>query len=155
MFTIFQPIYYFSPFSSIKVPAPEAISNATALFPCDSLFLMWLSLTDSTPNHWPFYVEGSGFPISFCGTWTGFVHKILITLQKLKALALILCKMTVQFSGKVVALHLGVNIAKAYLCNQGGTSLSSRLACHILNVANKNGITLIPAYIPTHLNVES
>ena len=30
----------------------------------------------------------------------------------------------------------------------------SRLACCILNLANKHGITLIPAYIHTHLNVE-
>ena len=34
--------------------------------------------------------------------------------------------------------------AKAYLCNQGGsaTLLLSRLACHILNLADKHGITL-------------
>ena len=33
--------------------------------------------------------------------------------------------------------------------------LLSRLACHILNLAKKHGITLIPAYKPTHLNVEA
>ena len=31
----------------------------------------------------------------------------------------------------------------------------SRLACWILNLTNKHGITLILAYIPTHLNVEA
>ena len=31
----------------------------------------------------------------------------------------------------------------------------SRLACCILSLTNKHGITLIPAYIPTHLNVEA
>ena len=31
----------------------------------------------------------------------------------------------------------------------------SRLACWILSLADKHGITLIPAYIPTHLNVEA
>ena len=30
-----------------------------------------------------------------------------------------------------------------------------RLACWILNLTDKHGITLIPAYIPTHLNVEA
>ena len=30
-----------------------------------------------------------------------------------------------------------------------------RLGCHILNLANMHGITFIPAYIPTHLNVEA
>ena len=64
--------------------------------------------------------------------------------------------MAFQSSGNVVALHFGNNTAKAYLCHQGSTaSLSiSRLACCTLNLAEKHGITLIPAYIPTHLNME-
>ena len=31
----------------------------------------------------------------------------------------------------------------------------SRLACRILSLTNKHGITLLPAYIPTHLNVKA
>ena len=31
----------------------------------------------------------------------------------------------------------------------------SRLACQILSLTDKHGITLLPAYIPTHLNVEA
>ena len=31
----------------------------------------------------------------------------------------------------------------------------SRLACQILGLTDKNSITLIPAYIPTHLHVEA
>ena len=31
----------------------------------------------------------------------------------------------------------------------------SRLACWILSLTDKDGITLLPAYIPTHLNVEA
>ena len=60
-------------------------------------------------------------------------------------------------SGKVVALDLDNSTAKAYLCNQGGTvsPFLSRLACLILSLTEKHGITLIPAYIPTHLNVEA
>ena len=59
--------------------------------------------------------------------------------------------------GKVVALHLDNSTAKAYLCNQGGTVslFLSRLACQILSLTNKHGITLLPAYIPTYLNVEA
>ena len=59
--------------------------------------------------------------------------------------------------GKVVALHLDNSTAKAYLCNQGGTvsPFHSRLACQILSLTNKHGITLILAYIPTHLNAEA
>ena len=57
----------------------------------------------------------------------------------------------------MVALHLDNSTAKAYLCNQDGTvsSFHSRLACQILSLTDKHGITLLPAYIPTHLNVEA
>ena len=70
---------------------------------------------------------------------------------------MMLCRMAFHLSGKVFALHLDNSTAKAYLCIQGGTvspSLS-RLACWILSVTDKHRITLIPAYIPTHLNVEA
>ena len=67
-----------------------------------------------------------------------------------------LCRMPFSFSGKMVALHLDKSTAKAYLCNQDGTAslFLCRLACCILNLADKHGITLIPTYIHTHLNVE-
>ena len=68
-----------------------------------------------------------------------------------------LCRMAFHLSGKVVALHLDNSTAKVYLCNQGGTvsPFLSRLACQILSLTNKHGITLLPAYIPIHLNVEA
>ena len=55
------------------------------------------------------------------------------------------------------ALQLGKITAKAYLYNQGGTVslFLFTLACHILNLANKHAITLIPAYVPTHLSVKA
>ena len=54
-------------------------------------------------------------------------------------------------------MHLDNSTAKVYLCNQGGTvsPFLSRLACRILSLTDKHGITLLPAYIPTHLNVEA
>ena len=57
----------------------------------------------------------------------------------------------------MVALHLDISTAKAYLCNQGSTSslTLSRLVCHILNLADKHVITLITAYIPTNINVKA
>ena len=68
-----------------------------------------------------------------------------------------LCRMAFCLSGKVVALHLDNSTDKAYLCNQGGTvsPFLSRLACQILSLTDKHGITLLLAYIPTHLNVEA
>ena len=79
-----------------------------------------------------------------------------ITLQELQVIAMMLCRMVFYLSGKVVALHLDNCTAKAYLCNQGSTvsPFLSRLACQILSLTDKQSITLIPAYIPTHLNVE-
>ena len=70
---------------------------------------------------------------------------------------MMLCRIAFHLSGKVVALHLDKSMAKAYLCNQGGTvsPFLSRLACQILSLTDKHGVTLIPAYIPTHLNVEA
>ena len=83
--------------------------------------------------------------------------KVHIALQELQAVVLMLHKVAFWLSGKVVALHLDNSTAKAYLYNQGCTAplFLSRLAYHILNLVDKHGITLIPAYIPTHLNVEA
>ena len=80
-----------------------------------------------------------------------------IALQELQAVAIKLHRMAFCLSGKVVALHLDNSTAKAYLCNQDGTvsPFLSRLACQILSLTDKHGITLLPAYIPTHLNVEA
>ena len=85
---------------------------------------------------------------------TGLIH---ISLQDLQGHSLLLYKMIFPLSGKAVALHLHSITAKAYLCDEGATGslIHFRLACCILNLANKNGITLTPAYIPTHHNVEA
>ena len=67
---------------------------------------------------------------------------------------MMLHRMAFHLSVEVVAMHLD-NTAKAYLCNQIGTSppFLSSLAFQILSLTNKHSITLILAYIPTHLNV--
>ena len=113
--------------------------------------------TDATPTHWAFYFQGSGLPLSVSRSWSGSMCRTHIALQELQAIAMMLHRMVFHLSGKVVALHLDNSTAKAYLCNQGGTvsSFLSRLACQILSLTNKHGITLLPAYISTHLNVEA
>ena len=80
-----------------------------------------------------------------------------LALQKIQEVAMKLCRLAFQLSGKVVALHLDNSNAKACLCNQGGTvsSFLSILACQILSLTNKHSITLIPAYSPAYLNVEA
>ena len=81
-----------------------------------------------------------------------FIYKAF---QELQEVVLMLGGLAFHLYGKVVAFHLDNNTAKAYLYNLGGTVFLflSRPACHILNLAELHGITLIPAYIPTHLNV--
>ena len=113
--------------------------------------------TDATCTHWAFYIQGSQLPLSVSGSWSGSLSRAHIALQELQVVAIMLCRMTFHLSGKVVALHLDNNTAKAYLCNQGGTvsPFLSRLACQILSLTDKHGITLLPAYIPTHINVEA
>ena len=113
--------------------------------------------TDATPTHWTFYFQGSGLPLSVSGAWSGSLSRAHIALQELQAVAIMLHRMAFCLSGKVVALHLDNSTAIVYLCNQGGTvsPFLSRLACWILSLTNKHGITLLPAYIPTHLNVEA
>ena len=116
-----------------------------------------VTATDAKPTHWVFYFQGSGLPLSVSGAWSGSLSRAHIALQELQAVAIMLPGMAFHLSGKVVALHLDNNTAKAYLCNQSGTvsPFPSRLACQILSLTDKHGITLLPAYIPTHLNVEA
>ena len=113
--------------------------------------------TDATSTHWAFYFQGSGLSLSVSGPWSGSMCMAHIALQELQAFAMILHSMAFCLSGKVLALHLDNSTAKAYLCNQVGTvsPFLSRLACQILSLTNKHGITLNPAYIPTHLSVEA
>ena len=113
--------------------------------------------TDATPTHWAFYFQGSGLPLSISGAWSGSLSRAHTALQELQAVAIMLRRMAFCLSGKVVALHLDNSTPKTYLCNQGGTvsPFLSRLACQILSLTDKHGITLLPAYIPTHLNVEA
>ena len=113
--------------------------------------------TDTTPTRWAFSFQGSGLPLSVSGAWSGSLSRAHIALQELQAVAIMLHRMAFHLSGKVVALHLDNSTAKAYLCNQGCkvSSFLSRLACWILSPTNRHGITFLPAYIPTYLNVEA
>ena len=113
--------------------------------------------TDATPTHWAFYFQESGLPLSVSGAWSGSLSRAHIALQELQAVAVMLRRMAFCLSGKVVALHLDNSTAKAYLCNQGGavSPFLSRLAYRILSLTNKHGIPPLPAYIPTHFNVEA
>ena len=101
---------------------------------------------DDTPTHLA-YFQGSGLPLFMSGLWSGSMFRVHIDLWELQVIALVLHRMAFQLPGTVVALQLENSTAKAYSCNQGGAVLPflSRLACCILSVDDKYGITLILA----------
>ena len=146
-------IFLFSSLLHLEQLAKLQQSPVPLQFPLPDLVIA----TDTTPTHWAFYSQGSGLALSVSGSWSGSLSRDHIALQELQVVAIMLCWMVFCLSGKVVALHLDNSTGKAYLCNQGGTvsPFLSRLACWILNLTDKHGITLLPAYILTHLNVEA
>ena len=73
--------------------------------------------TDALLHHWAICIQGSMVPISHSNTWSGSVNRMHVALQKLQAVALIMCKSAFQLSCRVVALHLDNITAKAYLYN--------------------------------------
>ena len=160
MFTILQTIY-FLPF----IFSLSSLHQLELLSYLQQSPVIWqfslpdvVIATDATHTHWAFYFQVSGLPLSVNGSWSGSMCRVHIALQEFQAVAMILCRMAFCLSGNVVvALYLENSMTHAYLCNQGGTvsPLLSMLVYWILNLTDKHGITLFPAYIPTHLNVEA
>ena len=95
----------------------------------------------ATLHHQAFCIQGSGVPITCCGTRSSSMHIAHIALEKCQVVTLTLYKMAFCLSNKVVAFYLDNSTAKAYLCNQGGTTslFLSTLACYILSLADKHG----------------
>ena len=83
------------------------------------------------------------------------MHRVYIAIQEPLAVELMLHRMAFSLIWQGGHLTFGCNTAKAYLCNQGGTSFSLQTSLPVLYLVEKHGITLIPAFIPTHLNVEA
>ena len=100
--------------------------------------------------------ESSDSPLLTSVSWSGYMSGTHIALQELQAVAMMLHWMVFQLSGKLVALCLDSSTAEAYLCNQGASVFPfMRLSCGILGLTDKDSITLIPACISVHLNVEA
>ena len=158
MLTVYHsPTHLFSPvhFSFSALCQLEWLSHLQqSPVPLQFLLPDVVIATDATPTHWAFYFQGSGLPLLVSGSWSGSMCGAYIALQELQAITM---RMAFCLSLKVVALYLDNSMTKAYLCNQGGTvsPFLSRLVCQILSLTDKHSITLFPAYIPTHLNVEA
>ena len=151
-FILFLSLFHFSSVPSFR----DCLSCKRVQLPCDSLFLLWLLLQITHPLIGPSIFKWLGY---FVPLWLLVRFCVLgsYCLAGASAVALMLHWMAFPLAGKIVALQFDNNPVKAYLCNQGGTvsPFLSRLGCHILHLANKHGITCIPAYFPTHINVEA
>ena len=127
-------------------------SSSFAIF----TFLMWSLLLMPHPLIGPFIFRDLGYLYWLVVPGQVPLCRAHIALQELQAVAIMLHRMAFCLSGKVVVLHLDNSTARAYLCNHGTVShFLSRLACQIQSLTTKHGITLLPAFIPTQLNVEA
>ena len=101
--------------------------------------------------------QGSGLPLSGSGSWLGSTCRVHIPMQELQAVATMLCRMAFCLSDNVGALHLNNSTAK-FIC-------IIKVVQYLLFfpgwpagywvLTDKHIITLIPAYISAHLNVEA
>ena len=109
---------------------------------------------DAMPSYCTFFFQGSALHL-FCGTWSGSMHNVYIALKELQTVALM--PHNLAFVCLVKLLLYIYSTDKAYLYSQGSivSLFLSRLACHILNLAEKHSIILVLAYIATHLNLEA
>ena len=130
----------------------DSLSCNSVQFPCYIMFLMLLSPQMLHPIIGPFI---------FRVLDTFILQLNLVRLYALgsyslrgsSGISLKMHRVVIHLFCKVVALYLDNSMVEANLCNQGDmvSLFLSRLDCCILNLAGKHGITLILAYIPTHL----
>ena len=133
------PIIFWDLIYHYQLVDPDCILCAGLILPCRSF--------RQSPQHCIEWLSAYLVRWLPCTSITALLQTVTPTLHR----------MAFCLSSKVVALHFNNSTAKACLCNQGGTvsPFLSRLACQILSLTIKHGIALIPAYIPTHLNVEA
>ena len=71
-------------------------------------------------SDWAFYLKVD-LPLSFRGTWSGWIHNVQIAVLELQVTALMLNKLAFRLSGKVSILYLSNSTAKGYFCNQNSS----------------------------------
>ena len=114
--------------------------------------------TDATPTHWAFYFQGSGLPLSVSGSWMGYpCVGLILPCRSFRLLPS--CYVAWPSTSLVrwlpciwiAALLRLICVIRVVQC----LLFFPRLACQILSLTDRHGITLIPEYIPTHLNLEA
>ena len=113
--------------------------------------------TDATPTHWSFYFQGSGLPLSVSGAWSGSLSRAhILACRNFRLLPS--CSIgwpSASLVRLLPCIWITVLLRCTCVIKVVWCLLFSRLACWILSLTDKHGITLLPAYIPTHLNVEA
>ena len=108
---------------------------------------------NAVPNHWAFIFRVLGFHYPVVERGQVLCSKLVLPCKDYRLL--LSCCIKWPFGYWVRWLpYIGIIVLlKLILCNQGGTASTflSRLVCHILNLADMHGITLIPAYTPSHV----
>ena len=112
--------------------------------------------TNAMPHHWAFYFQGSGAPISCCAPGLFLCSRCILLFKKSRLLHSCYLKWPFGYQVRWLPYTWTVVLLKLiYVIKVVQHLFLSRVACYILNLADKNGINLIPSYIPTHPNVEA
>ena len=148
MFVTLQ-LTYFLPFTfqiKLCINLSNCLSCSRVQFPCNSLFLMQLLIWMWQPLIGPSIFRVLGYICLWMASGQDPMCRVHIAIQELQAVSLMLCTMPYQLSGKVEGSCLLVRYwhYKSFFYNQSGTAslFLSILACHILNLSDKHGITL-------------
>ena len=111
---------------------------------------------DTMTWNWAFYFLGSRLPLSFCRIWAGSLCNVHKTFQKPQAVALKLYWVLFVYLVRLFPyILIMVQLKLIYVFKVVQYLFPCRLACCIFHVANKHSLTVIPAYIPSHFNVEA
>ena len=113
--------------------------------------------TDSMPNQWVFFIQIQEFPSPIVASSLFLCTRCVFHCKNTRLLHSSCKKWHFSYVIRWLPHIWTVLTAKAFLCNQGGMAslFLVRLACCILNLDKKHGITFFPAYIPTHLKMEA
>ena len=113
--------------------------------------------TDATATHWAFHFQWSGLPSLVSGSWSGSMCRTHIALQEVQAIAMMLYRMAFHLSGKVFAFLLDNNTVRLICVINVVQCLCffSGMPAGYWVWLTSMVLTLIPAYIPTHISVEA
>ena len=119
--------------------------------PIGTLDVEYYLFTDSSTQGWDAHLQ----ELTASGIWSQDQSQLHINVLELQAIWLGLRAFSLRVENVRVALLSDKTSAVAYLRNQGGTkSLAMNdLATDICLWSEKRGMTLVPRYLPGHLNV--